>query len=126
MNKGYKNVRLKLYINVKGWMIMYELVISFDKDDVEMDKIIKEEYGDSAKYEEVKRFDGLSFVTVVVPIAALTIQTIDFILTHFVNHSNEKRRVLIDSDGSMDLRGYSEEEARRIIQCYFDNKNDKE
>lgn len=30
----------------------------------------------------------------------------------------------MEPDGSIDLRGYTEEEARRIIECYFENQHD--
>ena len=106
---------------------MIELILSFEKEDTEMINELKKEFGNDIHYEENKGFSGLEiFITAVVPIAALSIQVIDFLLTHLHNDvTDNKKRLLITSDGDIDLRGYSEEEARKIIKCYFEMKNDK-
>lgn len=105
---------------------MNELVISFEKTDRELIDALNCQFGENIKYEENKGFNGLEvLITAIIPISALTVQVIDFILSNLKEKSSDdKKRVLIDADGSIDLRGYTEEEARKIINCYFSNKND--
>ncbi len=109
-----------------------ELVVSFKKDDEELITILQQQFGNKVKYEEGKGFDGLEILlTAVIPITALTIEIVDFILNNFWNKNkitdnNDKKRIIIDSDGNIDLSNYEEEEARKIIECYFRNQNDKE
>lgn len=107
-----------------------ELVISCEKNDKELITALNSQFGDSVKYEETKNFDGLEiFLTAVVPITALTVQIVDFILANFCNSDiksdNSKKRFIVEPDGKMDLRGYTEKEARKIITCYFKNQHDK-
>ena len=108
-----------------------ELIMSFEKNDEELIAALQQQFYDKVEYVESKNFDGLEIlVTAVVPVTALTVQIIDFILTNFWNadkdsDANGKKRIIIESDGSIDLRGYKEEEARRIIDCYFENQHDK-
>lgn len=115
---------------MKGGKIM-ELVMSFEKNDEELIAALQQQFGDKIEYAESKNFDGLEIlITAVVPVTALTVQIIDFILDNFCDRdkksdSNDKKRVIIDSDGSIDLRGYNEEEVRKIIDCYFRNQYDK-
>lgn len=107
-----------------------ELVISFEKNDEELIEVLQQQFGNNIKYEESKGFDGFQILlTAVVPITALTVQVVDFILANFCDRDKKsnnanKKRVIIEADGSIDLRGYSEEEARRIIECYFENQHD--
>ena len=99
-----------------------ELVVSFSKDDAELISALEKQFGSAIRYEENKNFDGLDILlTVVIPIAAVSVQIVDFILSHFYRDT-EKQRVLILPNGSVDLRGYTEKEARRIIECYFKNQ----
>lgn len=104
---------------------MNELVISFEKTDIEMISALNYQFEDIVKYEENKGFNGLEvLVTAIIPITSLTVQVIDFILTYLKKESsNNKKRVLISSDGSIDLRGYTEEEVRKILHCYFENQD---
>lgn len=107
-----------------------ELVVSFEKNDEELITALQKQFGNNIKYEERKGFDGLQILlTAVVPITALTVQIMDFILSNFYRNNkadnNDKKRVIMEPDGSIDLRGYTEEEARRIIECYFENQHDK-
>lgn len=108
-----------------------ELIMSFEKNDEELIAALHQQFNDKIEYVESKNFDGLEILlTAVVPVTALTVQIIDFILTYFWNKDNksvdnDKKRVIIESDGSIDLRGYGEEEVRRIIECYFENQHDK-
>ena len=108
---------------------MYELVLSFEKDDKEMIEALDKEFGNSVHYEENKGFNGLEiFITAIIPIAAFSFQVVDFLLTylHKKNDVNEnKKRLLITSDGDISLEGYSEEEARQIIDYYMQLKDDK-
>lgn len=107
---------------------MMELVISFQKDDAELVAALEDFFGDKIAYEESKNFDGLDFfLTVVIPVSSLSIQLVDFILSYFNNKETKgpakgKQRVIISPNGSIDLRGYSEKEARKIINCYFENQ----
>ncbi|MBD5118863.1 MAG: hypothetical protein HDT37_07095 [Clostridiales bacterium] len=106
-----------------------ELVVSFSKDDTELITALEKQFGHTIQCEENKNFDGLDvLLTVAIPIAAVSVQIVDFILSHFYSdkgkHNNKgKQRVLILPNGSIDLRGYTEKEARRIIECYFKNQN---
>lgn len=108
-----------------------ELTIRFEENDKELIRALQQQFGQNIKYDKSKNFDGLEIlVTVVIPITALTVQIIDFILNNFwdreqKNYNNDKKRVIVEPDGSIDLSGYSEEEARRIIECYFENQYDK-
>ncbi len=105
--------------------------MSFEKNDEELIAALQQQFGNKIEYVENKNFDGLEILlTAVVPVTALTVQIMDFILNNFCNRdkksvSNDKKRVIIASDGSIDLRDYKEEEARRIIECYFENQHDK-
>lgn len=109
-----------------------ELIMSFEKNDKELIKAIQEQFGNNIKYEESKGFDGLEILlTAIVPITSLTIEIIDFILANFCNKdkdedidSIDKKRVIVESGGNIDLKGYNEEEACKIIECYFKNQND--
>lgn len=119
--------RYERIISLEGKVHMYELVVSFEKTDTEMMSILNHQFGENIIYEENKGFNGLEvLLTAVVPIAALSVQVLDFIISNFKDRpSNAGKRVIISSDGSIDLRGYSEEEACKIIRCYFDNQDDK-
>lgn len=109
-----------------------ELVVSFEKNDEELIAALQDQFGNNIKYNESKNFDGLEvLLTVVVPITALTVQIMDFILSNFHKtnakpNNTDKRRAIIEPGGSIDLRGYTEEEARNIIECYFKNQYDKQ
>lgn len=108
-----------------------ELIMSLEKNDEELIAALQQQFDNKIEYIESKNFDGLEILlTAVVPITALTVQIMDFILTYFwktdkKSVGTDKKRVIIESDGSIDLRGYEEEEARRIIECYFENQHDK-
>lgn len=105
--------------------------MSFEKNDDELITALQQQFGDKVKYNESKNFDGLEvLLTAVVPITALTIQIIDFILANFHSgntkpNNTDKKRVIIEPSGHIDLRGYTEEEACKIIECYFKNQYDK-
>ena len=107
-----------------------ELVISFEENDKELIAALQKQFGNQVKYEYSKGFDGLEILlTAVVPITALTVQIIDFIIANFCRkdkepNSNNRKRVIIEPDGSIDLRGYTGEEARKIIESYFERQND--
>ena len=105
-----------------------ELVVSFEKDDKELIAILQEQFGNVVSYDESKNFDGLEILlTAAIPITSLTVQIIDFVLANFWNRkSNDNRkRIIVEPDGNIELSGYTEEEARRIIECYFENQHDK-
>lgn len=106
-----------------------ELIVSFQKDDAELAEALEEQFGNDIRYEESKNFDGLDILlTAVIPITAVSVQIVDFILSHFHKAKGqpagrEKRRVLILPNGSIDLRGYTEKEAKEIIKIYFQSQN---
>ena len=108
-----------------------ELTIQFEENDKELIEALQQQFGHNIMENKSKNFDGLEILlTVVIPITALTIEIIDFILNNFwdreqKNCNNDKKRVIVEPDGTIDLRGYSEEEARRIIKCYFENQYGK-
>lgn len=109
-----------------------ELVMSFEENDKELIAALQKQFGDQVKYEcSGKGFDGLEILlTAIVPITALTVQIIDFIIENFCrkdeeSNSNSRKRVIVEPDGSIDLSGYSGEEACKIIESYFERQNDK-
>lgn len=109
---------------------MSDLIMSFSEEDDELIGAIKEMFGDSVIYEKNKNFDGLGFLlTAVVPLASLTVQIIDFILTYFHKNNdssnNKSKRILITKEGDLNLKGYTEDEAIKIIKGYFELQNDK-
>lgn len=120
-----------LYRIVKGrWKKKMELIMSLEKNDEELIAALQQQFN-KIEYVESKNFDGLEILlTAVVPVTTLTVQIMDFILTYFWKTDKksvgaDKKRVIIESDGSIDLRGFEEEEARRVIECYFENQHDK-
>lgn len=107
-----------------------ELVMSFKKNDIELIQAIENQFGKNIIYEESKGFGGLEvLLTAIVPVTALTVQIIDFILANFWNkgkeQSNNNKRIIVDPNGNIDLKGYTEEEARKIIERYFENQNNE-
>lgn len=109
---------------------MYKLVVSFQNDDLELKKAIDEQFGSDLYYEEEKGFDGWDvFLTVVIPVAEFSLSLLTFIITYFCSHDTDKKRVIIEPDGRIDLTGYSGEEAEKILRAYFESqieKNDKQ
>lgn len=104
--------------------------MSFEENDKELITALQKQFGDQVKYEHSKGFDGLEILlTAVVPITALTVQIIDFIIANFCrkdgeSNSNDRKRVIVEPDGSIDLSGYSGEEACKIIESYFARQDD--
>lgn len=106
---------------------MYNLVISLEQNDIELkDELIKT-FGEKLQFQNVKNFDGLGFfLTVVVPISGLTVQIVDFIVTHFTKKGSGQKelpkRVLISKDGTIDLKNYDAKEVSMILESYFENQ----
>lgn len=67
-----------------------ELVVCFEKDDEELITSLQQQFGNKVKYEESKGFDGLQILfTAVIPITALTVQIMDFILANFCSRDKK-------------------------------------
>ena len=106
---------------------MYNLVFSFESNDIELQEMLKKEFGE-LNYQAVKNFDGLNvFLTVIVPIASLTTQIIDFVVTHFTKKGNKNlpKRVLISKEGTIDLKNYDAKEVKLILESYLKNQRDE-
>lgn len=106
-----------------------KLVMSFQENDKNLINELKKQFGEEIVFERNKGFDGLEIlITVAIPIAELTIHIIEFIISNFCNRERSEdcnnKRLLISPDGNIDMSGYSEEEARQIIKCYFESQND--
>lgn len=109
---------------------MYSITLQFEKDDVALKQALNEHFGSDIKYNAVKNFDGLNvFLTVIIPISALSLQLFDFILTHFADKKTMPstngcipKRLLVDKEGNIDLTNYNKDEAIEILKAYFDNQ----
>lgn len=82
-------------------------------------------FGDNVTYIEERSATGMEILIVaVIPIAALTVQIIDFILTHYVDKEGkeepEKRERKIEySESRMTLYNYTPDEAIKIIKGLY-------
>lgn len=73
--------------------------MSFDKTDAELHEAIDKQFGDVVRYEESKGFNGLEIlITAVVPVTALTVQIIDFLMNNFHNVQSNSKKVIIQPD----------------------------
>lgn len=105
---------------------MYRLEIGFEKTDIHFRDELEKMFGLEITYSQKKNFDGMSVIcTAIIPVAALTVQVIDFIFTHLakkdsIEDKDAGKRVIISEDGSMDLTGYSGDEVEKIIKGYFE------
>lgn len=104
---------------------MKELRVCFPVDDVEMKEAVKQEFGDNVTYIEERSATGMEILYIaVIPAAALTVQIIDFILTHFVKDEDQEepekkgRRIEIYKSRIV-LYEYSEEEVIKILKELF-------
>lgn len=104
---------------------MKELRICFPIDDVEMKEAVDKEFGENVTYIEERSATGMEIIFVaVIPITALTVQILDFILTHFVPKDDEDKKKKsgrkIEFSGSrMTLYNYEPEEAVKIIKGLY-------
>ena len=99
---------------------MKEITISFPQDDHEMIKAIEDYFGKDMLSYETKSFDGYSvLITVVVPIAALTIQAVDFFFTYFAKKKGSGRFIKT-KEGSIILDGYTADEVKIILEALDD------
>lgn len=101
---------------------MKELRLCFPIDDIEMKDAIDKEFGDGVTYIEERSATGMEIIlTAVIPIAALTIQTLDFILTHLVKYEDEEEPIdrgrRIECFGTrISFYNYSAEEVIKILK----------
>jgi len=95
---------------------------------------IKKLFGENIDFVEERSVTGMDIVFVaIIPVASLTVQVIDFILTHFVrNEENlsdaeeEKKkqcRKVEVSNSRITLYDYSAEEVISIIRSILENDN---
>lgn len=104
---------------------MQELRLCFPIDDIAMREALDKEFGDRVSYIEERSATGMEILIVaVVPLTALTIQIIDFILTHCVKKEGEEepekqQRKIEYSKSRLTLYGYTPEEAITIIKGIF-------
>jgi len=95
---------------------MKEIAIAFKKEDVEIKELLSSNFGDNISFLETKGFDGNEFVFVaIIPITALSVQIVDFFLSHFSNKKNTGR-VIIKKDRSISIEGYTADEVVRILE----------
>lgn len=113
---------------------MRSLKICFPTSDTEMKHEIKKLFGENIDFVEERSVTGMDIVFVaIIPVASLTVQVIDFILTHFVrNEENlsdaeeEKKkqcRKVEVSNSRIILYDYSAEEVISIIRSILENDN---
>lgn len=102
---------------------MYKLTVAFSENDNELKEALEKQFGTELKYVRERGFDGWEFLfTVAIPLTEVTIAVVEFVIDHFRNYDKNKTRVLIEPNGKIDLKGYSGEEAERIIKTYFESQ----
>ena len=105
---------------------MSDITIKFNRDDNDLKNAIKSIFGDEVDFFEAKGFDGSEFIFVaVLPIAALTVQVIDFFMTHF-SQKRETGRVVIKEGREVILEGYSADDVKTIIESIMVSDNEDE
>ena len=99
---------------------MSEITIAFREDDIDFIEILKSNFGDDVLIFESDGFLGSEFLFVaIIPITAVTVQLIDFFMTHFTTKKNEKQntKVVMKSKGNyISLSGYSREDVVEFLQ----------
>lgn len=100
---------------------MKEIQICFNTMDEEFVNHLKEFFGDDIKISEVNGFDGLDYFAILVSVAALTFQIIDFFKTHKgkaneEENSNKHGSFLRTADGDIYFEDYSAEEICKILE----------
>lgn len=95
---------------------MKEITICFQQNDYEMIDAIKQFFDDDIKLQKTKSFDGYEVLfTAIVPIAALTMQTVDFFFAHFSQKKNSGRFIKT-KEGTLVLEGYTIDEVKQILE----------
>lgn len=113
---------------------MHNLKICFPTSDVEMKDEIKKMFGENIDFVEERSVTGMDVVLVaIIPVASLTVQIIDFILTYLVkgeetpsnteNQNKKQCRKIEVSNSRITLYDYSAEEATAILRSIWDNDN---
>ncbi len=99
----------------KGMSFMKPLVLCCEKDDTELYELLQETF-DDVTFVEARGFDGGTFIlTAIVPITALTVQIVDFIITHLGQPSTTTRAV-VDKNRKIVLEGYSANDVVKILK----------
>jgi hypothetical protein len=96
--------------------------MSCSKEDTEFLDSVKSSF---SNYEVIESsgFDGIGqTITVVVPLIALSIQAIDFVLTHLCE-KKDKGRILITKKGNIIIEGYSKNEIVDVLKNLCDTND---
>lgn len=95
---------------------MKEITICFQQNDYEMIDGLKHYFDVDIKLQKTKSFDGYEVLfTAIIPIVALTIQTIDFFFAHFSQKKNSGRFIKT-KEGTLVLEGYTIDEVKQILE----------
>lgn len=95
---------------------MKQITICFQQNDYEMIDDLNKFFNDDIKIQKTKSFDGYEVLfTAIIPIAALTIQTIDFFFTHFSQKKNTGRFIKT-KEGTLVIEGYTVDEVKQILE----------
>lgn len=95
---------------------MKQITICFQQNDYEMIDDLNKFFNDDIKIQKTKSFDGYEVLfTAIIPITALTIQTIDFFFTHFSQKKNTGRFIKT-KQGTLVIEGYTVDEVKQILE----------
>lgn len=95
---------------------MKQITICFQQNDYEMIDDLNKFFNDDIKIQKTKSFDGYEVLfTAIIPIVALTIQTIDFFFTHFSQKKNSGR-FFKTKEGTLVIEGYTVDEVKQILE----------
>lgn len=100
----------------KGSKEMKEITVCFQQDDYELIDDLKRYFDDDIKFQKTKSFDGYEVLfTAIIPIMALTVQTIDFFFSHFSQKKNSGRFIKT-KEGTLILDGFTKDEIIQILE----------
>ncbi len=104
---------------------MEELRLCFPIDDIEMKQAIEKEFGKDVTFIEERSATGMEILLVaIVPIVSLTVEIIDFVLTHLVKKKEKeepkkKERRIEVYKSRIVLYEYPPDEAIRILKKVY-------
>lgn len=103
-----------------------KITISIKEDDNKILGLINEKFGTVLSSSKTKQLNGMdTFSIIAIPIATLTVDVIDFFLTHFAKqkNNNENKRVIITKSGKIDMTGYSADDVRLILESILESND---
>ncbi len=97
--------------------------INCNADDKELIEAVNNTFEDVETINSHNFGDITEIIVICIPIAALTIQTIDFILTHFANRDTKKNRTLRIGPEmkEYEFKGFSRAEIIAILESLSDD-----